>query len=170
MKYICQNVPFISQQSQNQFQDIGCGAACLMMMLKFHKLEMGLSFLELCNELKLNVDPIKKGYPNNQPLGCYPEDIHRFLFNRNYLYRTHFYKNEFYDALENSGPIMIMIAAGTELGHEEGHWILLIGIEDEKFIYLDPWQCETENNFQMVIDQKQFFGNWTGIACQIAKM
>lgn len=165
MNFTCQNVPFISQRSQDIFQDISCGAACLMMMLKYHKIEQYL-FSQLCSELKLDIDPVTKGYPGNQPFGCYPEDIHRFMISHRYIYRTHFYKNEFYDALKNNGPIMVMISAGTEIGHEEGHWILLIGIENNKFIYLDPWQSEA-NKYHNRIDQDQSYKDWTGIACQI---
>lgn len=49
----------------------------------------------------------------------------------------------------------------------DGHWIVLVGKEDDSFMYLDPWYSKSGSAFHKTIREDAFYMNYTGIACQI---
>lgn len=86
---------FVSQNEQDYYSRFACGVASMMMMLSYHKMNLGFSFVQLADELRLAVPPLEKGYKETDPqIGVYPEDVFRFLYKRDIPFRMSFYEEE----------------------------------------------------------------------------
>lgn len=145
---------FVSQNEQDHYSRYACGVASMMMLLSYHKLNFGVSFVQLADELRLAVPPVEKGYKATDPqIGVYPEDVFRFLSKRDIPFRMSFYEKEWEACLLDS-PIMAMISAERD------------GEEEDNFYYLDPWYT-SDSDYCRVMSAGDFFASYTGIACQI---
>ena len=99
MQYEPQSI-FVSQQEQGLHSESGCGIASLLMLLKYINHTPLPTWQTLCSELKLSVLPVKKGYSEHDPeIRLYPEDIFRYVIKENFLFRMHFFDNEWRDCL-----------------------------------------------------------------------
>lgn len=164
---------FVSQNEQDYYSRFTCGVASMMMLLSYHKLNLGFSFVQLADELRLAVPPMEKGYKETDPqIGVYPEDVFRFLYKQDIPFRMSFYEEE-WEACLLDGPIMAMVSVERDGEEEdeddcetEAHWVVLIRKEENNFYYLDPWYT-SDSEYCRVMSQEDFFASYTGIACQI---
>jgi hypothetical protein len=160
---------FVCQREQNYYPEITCGVASMMMLLKFRGLLGGLTYRELADQMGLAVSPVRKGYPEpGHKFGIYPEDLYRFLVKREIPFRVSFFKDEWEACLAN-GPIMVLMADEEEGGRfaPYGHWVVLVGVENGVFTYLDPWYSADSGEHLRHIGMEDFYRHYTGSACQI---
>ncbi|AMQ28344.1 TPA: C39 family peptidase [Legionella pneumophila] len=159
---------FVSQQNQKPYSDTGCGVACLFMLLKFIQLQPLPTWKDLCDALKLDVSPIKKGYSIDDPeIGLYPEDLFRYVIQQNLPFRMQFFDDEWEASLKNV-PIMVLLDGILKEFPNEAHWVVLIAYKNKQFTYLDPWY-EEEKDYLKTISWTKFKSHYTGVACQLLK-
>lgn len=159
------HVPFVCQRD-HQYPDYSCGVACAMMALRFQGLDQGISYAKLCDDFRVSVDATQKGYPKGEPFGTYPEDVHRCFIKNGWRYRVHFYPEEWGQAL-TVAPIAVLMGRGGRIGGSDGHWVLLVGLKDRSFVYLDPMGDETKGTHIAEVAWSDFYKEWTGIAFQL---
>jgi hypothetical protein len=168
-------VEFVSQQVDNEeYTDYGCGVACTTMLLKYHYQTKAIpTYEKLCQELKILVDPKAKGY-DDDGLGAYREDIVAYLEQQKVVYNTTEYgayktENRLQDLKSrlDDAPIMVGIRKNTKIGEETGHWIVLIGRDEEKFLYYNPWSTKNEGKYLQEIGFDDFRGSWDSTSIQI---
>jgi hypothetical protein len=161
------NYPFfVSQREQKLYPDVGCGVACLLMLLQAKNIQRIPTWTELVNELQLDQSPLNKGYSlADPPIGLYPEDLLKYVVHHKLRFRIHFYEHEWQDCLRKA-PIMVLMQGILEDYPDEDHWVVLVGYENNGFSYLDPWQLST-NSYIKQVSKDEFMGYYTGIALQI---
>lgn len=158
---------FVSQNDQSYYPEVACGVACMHMLLKYHGLLDDISFGELANKLRLTVPPVKKGYKDTDAaIGVYPEDVYKYLFERDILFRSSFFKDDWTECLPD-GPIMALMAGDEELFGEEGHWVVIVEKSEDSFTFLDPWYTYESKDYVKQMDEREFYHYYTGSACQI---
>ncbi|GIO71261.1 MAG: hypothetical protein E6230_20360 [Paenibacillus dendritiformis] len=158
---------FVSQHDQDYHPEVACGVASLSMLLRYHRLGDGLKFVDLAQQLRLTAPPAIKGYlANDPPIGVFPEDVYRFLFERKILFRVSFFKHE-WEACLLGAPIMVLMRDDGEEFGPDGHWVVVVDKEGPTFTYLDPWYKEDSGEYVRKIEESVFFDCFTGCACQI---
>jgi hypothetical protein len=163
-------VEFVGQ-IDNVHAEIGCGVASTMMLLKYHcDSEIIPSYQNLCNELKANDPPDMKGYPSTKGmlLGAYAEDIMAYFARAGLRYRAWFDYPTLQERIKH-GPIMAEFGINSRLGSEEGHWVVLIEVTEDKVIYLDPAHKTraSKKHYQVEVSSNEFMDNWSGNAIQL---
>lgn len=124
------NVPFVSQNERHYFNHVSCGAAALMMLLLDARQREILDQSDLTSFRTL-VDNLCI----SQHKGVFITDIINFLKKKNI--RHHMVKPPENNIKLNlsQGPVAVRIDRPNK---EHGHWIVLIGYNDEGYMYLDP--------------------------------
>ncbi|MBN9289057.1 MAG: hypothetical protein BGO43_05465 [Gammaproteobacteria bacterium 39-13] len=165
MKYEAHTI-FVSQHGQELHPESGCGVASLLMLLKYINFKPLPSWKLLCNELRLDVPPLDKGYSKHDPeVGLYPEDIFRYVVKENLLFRMHFFDTEWQDSLMKA-PIMVLLHGVLNEFPDESHWVVLTSYDGKIFSYLDPWSKVDEEIIKN-ISFVEFEKYYTGVACQL---
>lgn len=143
------SVEFVSQRGRDH-ENVACGAACLMMLLRHHEVPIRVpSYRDLCECLWLTVNPEIKGWRRRHGRGAYATDVERALHgmaspNDDHILFSKIEEEDDERALRrlrkalNSGPIMSAMQ-GKGFGAGEGHWVVITGYQDGELRYLDPW-------------------------------
>ena len=94
------------------------------MILKYHQFKPLPDWDKLVHDLNLKHSSLQKGYSLKGPeIVLYPEDLFRWIINKDIKFRMHFMKDEWLDCLKKS-PIMILLHADKYDKHkfgENGH-------------------------------------------------
>jgi hypothetical protein len=167
---------FVSQRDDEippEVQQMGCGVANTMMLLKYHCDSANIpTFLGLCDELRISDPPSQKGYDGeNFVAGAYAEDVQAYLARQGLRFRTWF---QYYTELQKRikhGPIMVEFGTNSALGGKEGHWVVLIEVTGRKVIFLDP-SYKTKagrSRYQREVSRGEFMRDWSKNAIQIIR-
>ena len=165
---VLHRIEFVTQRGRDH-ENIGCGAASLMMLLRHHELPIRVpSYSELCECLWLTVDPEIKGWHCRYGRGAYPSDVERALKGMASPDRRHiqFSKIEDADAERalrrigraiSLGPVMSAMK-GKGFGSEEGHWIVITGHQADELHYLEPRRRRQKK----CLPRAEFREHWDG--------
>lgn len=162
-------VQLVSQRDR-EYENFGCGAASLMMLLCHHRLPMKVpSYPQLCECLWLNVEPEIKGWPRSDGKGAYESDVKRALKgmasprpNRRHIQFSKIDDADPERALRRIvkalriGPVMSAME-GKGFGSGEGHWIVITGDEADGLHYLDPWRRRQRDR----LSRTEFCEHWS---------
>jgi len=136
-----QDIRFQSQRGK-PCPESGCGVACASMLLQHAGVHPRPSYHALMRALRLQA-----AGPRGEPApGIYPADVSKFLRVRRIPFQE--IGNEDARGLRRvlaalrAAPVMALVR-GTEWGGED-HWIVLIGAERGRLVYLDPWYRATQ--------------------------
>jgi hypothetical protein len=143
-------VRFFSQRAPKQVhRGFGCGVASLMMLLRHHRIPVPVpSYRQLCVCLWLSVPPSIKGWQQSDGMGAYWTDVERALrgmgsTNGELIKFSSITHEDPETALKSIrralkvGPVMTGMW-GRGFGGASGHWIVIVGYEKGKLLYLDP--------------------------------
>jgi hypothetical protein len=143
------NVTFISQREPygNRYSNFGCGAACLLMLLRHRYIDRSFPDYEsLCKQLRIEMLPSEKGYPYSDDLGpgAYPEDIRDWLSAGGIAFTAATDQDSetprgILDQLSRE-PVMVGIDDGLT-----GHWIVFVKKCAQSVMYFDPFRLSTES-------------------------
>ncbi|MDP3889464.1 MAG: C39 family peptidase [bacterium] len=171
------NIPFISQMDQTYLPYTSCVPACVMMMLLYRQQNTSVptpAYKKLCVDLKTSA-----------LYGTYFENVYSYFSQNNWHYSNAF---ENYHDLATSlkqGPITVCIELKldvpkfckplfTLIKHVQdylfgniSHAVVLIGANEQGFIYLDPLYRKRRSNYKKFISYQEFGERWNGIACQL---
>lgn len=154
---------FVSQNEQAYYAEVGCGVAALTVLLKRINLTPLSTQEELCNELRITVPPLAKGYSKDEPeIGLYPEDLFRYTIRKVLNFWMYFFEVEWAVPLQKA-PIMVLMAGNEEEFGLNSHWIILVNVINRFFVYLDPWYKSDQNYIRhiSIVDFRRYY---TGIA------
>jgi hypothetical protein len=162
-------VEFFSQRGRDH-ENIGCGAASLMMLLRHHRLPIRVpSYRDLCECLWLTVDPEVKGWQRKWGRGAYQSDVERALngmasSDKDYILFSKVDEKDSERAMPRIkkglgfGPIMSAMK-GKGFGAGEGHWVVITGYQDGELRYLDPW---LRHGDEKALSSAAFRKHWDG--------
>jgi hypothetical protein len=166
-------VEFVSQRDDDipsEIQQMGCGVASTMMLLKYHCDPTNIPiFIDLCNELQINDPPHLKGYEGDVFVaGAYAEDVLAYLARQGLRFRAWFDYPSLQERIKY-GPIIVEFGPNTDLGSKEGHWVVLIEVTGRKVVFLDP-SYKTRagrSRYQREVSRGEFMRDWSKNAIQI---
>jgi hypothetical protein len=167
---VLHSVKLISQRGRD-YENFGCGAASLMMLLRHHELPIKVPFYrQLCECLWLTVDPEIKGWSRSDGKGAYESDVERALLgmasplpDRRHIQFSKINEADPERALHRIaralkiGPVMSAME-GKGFGSGEGHWIVITGHQADKLYYLDPWPRRQKKH----LSRAEFREHWSG--------
>jgi len=160
---------FVSQNEQDYYPEESCGVASFMMLLKAAQIDPLPTHRQLCDELRLTDPPESRGYnPQDPPVGMYPEDLYSYVVRHNLPFRMHFFNEEWSDCLKVA-PIMVLMAGDEEMFGPESHWLVLVDMQSDQFVYLDTW-CKVDEQYVMQLSFEEFRIYYTGLALQLLKI
>jgi hypothetical protein len=157
-------------QKDGPYEEIGCGAASLMMLLRHHVLPIRVpSYPQLCECLWLMVDPEIKGWARSNGRGAFTTDVERALRgmksrNSDQIQFSRIEEADPERALRlitkalKLGPVMSTMK-GKGFGAGEGHWIVVTGLQDGGLQCRDPW-----HNKRRSLSLVEFRKHWDGDA------
>ena len=156
---ISHSVNHISQHGMPH-ANLACGVASLAMLLQ-HSLEREYVYQVLANELNVAKTPHEKGFSWGSAhlgAGVYFQDIVKWLQDKQCPFiasniRT---KQNFSVILQLIGVAPIMVGISCQ---SAGHWVVLDGMHNGIFEYLDPW-LKTGKLKKM--SKRELFDDWDG--------
>jgi uncharacterized protein YvpB len=156
-------------QLENILPDYGCGVASLMMLLKFHcRHRQNPNYETLAEELRAGKLPSEKGYSwysDDLGRGAYIDDIMHWLSQKGFVFAASNRKSRRSERvllrLLSDAPAMV----GMEW-HEVGHWVVLVGFDEDNVSMLDPLR-RSNGRFRRRIGLSRFFDQWDGAAITI---
>lgn len=149
-------IKFVCQREQGVFPVDSCHVACLYMLLEFIQFYPMPSYEALCHELKLAAP--EGSYDNSL------EEVLKFVVRHNIEFRIGFREAELEEALKVA-PIMVAFYGAQRFWRREGHTVVLVGLEQDRFIYLDPWFSKGKHVKSLLkADFKKYF---QGFYCQL---
>lgn len=174
------DIEFVSQLDKGKLSEIGCGVACLMMLLKCHcQPERVPSYEALGKDLRAAKPPKRKGYswyPAESGKAAWVDDVMRWLTRKKISYVC-CYSNYWLDEARNkplrktgrvvfelvrNGPVMAGVVGKT--GGKDGHWIVLTDIDSRTLHYTDPYKKRANRK---PLSRSQFLKDWDGTAIAI---
>jgi len=163
-------VPFVSQRDY-AFAGVACGVAATMMLLKYHVRPKSIpSYRELRKALGVYILPNGQAH-RNAAWGVDTDDVTKYFRQRGISYRaTHRNTPTTLTTLRGRlrrAPLMVGMGKHQRRWGKSGHWIVLIGIDDEMMIYLDP-QFPRSHSRPSRLPLRDFRRQWDGVSIQIA--
>ena len=166
------SVPFVSQRDY-AFAGVACGVAATMMLLKFHVRPKSVpSYTDLRKDLGVHNQPSGVAH-RNAASGVDTDDVTKYFRQRGISYRaTHRNTPTTYTTLTRRlrrAPLMVGMGKHQRRWGKSGHWIVLIGIDDEMVTYLDP-QFPRSHRRPSRLPLRDFRRQWDGVSIQFTHL
>lgn len=162
-------VPFVSQRDY-AFAGVSCGVAATMMLLKYHvRPKLIPSYRELRKALGVYILPSGMA-DRNAAWGVDTGDVTKYLRQRGIFCRaTHRNTPTTYTTLTRrlrQAPVMVGMGKHERRWGKTGHWIVLIGVDEEMVTYLDP-QFPRSHSRPNRLPLQDFRRQWDGHSVQV---